>query len=314
MPTDVLLDKILNDFTNAAGTYYPQLVTWAIGVLATITLLQVGYLSVQAALSRDITGTLDILMVGIIRIAIVYTVMDHAWQWGTDLIQTGQQAGEQISGLSPSTLTPSGVYNLGLTLVNDLFAARSLGMWLHPIDDMAFVVVTLMVWMAWLCAAVIYLWLLIECVFVVAMGPIQLCFSTFEFTFPILFAYAGKLLALAVKVLVMLLVLAIGMNFVNQWITDLSGIGTTVNDHRIFYATTALVESILFVTMVWTLPNVASSTIRTHLGGGGSSGHSEMAAESTINTATGAASTVAEMTATGGTSELANYVQRKLSS
>src|SRR5215472_9510162 len=192
---------------------------------------------------------------GLVRVGVVYAVMSHGMEWGTDIINTGQTIGAAVSGESPASLTPSGIYSTGLSLIDAIYDARAWGMWFHPIQDLALLSVTIITQMTWLATASIYLWALIESVYAVAINPILVCFAPLEYTFPMLVTWGQRLLALCTKIIALLLVLAVGMALAADWSNYLNVLGHGINDHRVYYATVTLVESLVFLSAVWWLPN-----------------------------------------------------------
>ena len=65
--------------------------------------------------------------------------------------------------------------------------------------------------LAWAGAAFIYLGALLEGWWVVYAGPILICFAALSSTAPMLLQWATRVLAIAIKIAVLLFVLAVGM-------------------------------------------------------------------------------------------------------
>jgi hypothetical protein len=130
-----LLNTILNDFTSAALNYQPLLVAWALRILTCTTFLGGAIMMVETAKRRDFPGMMDTLFMGLVRIGIVYVVLNNALAWGQGIITLCQTAGEETSGLSTLTLTPSGIVTLGSTTVATMYHAGTFMFLLHPSRD-----------------------------------------------------------------------------------------------------------------------------------------------------------------------------------
>ena len=211
---------------------------------------------------------IDAFFMSLFRIGIVYAVLDHTIEWGSAIIDLGKTVGMETAGLSPSVMTPSGIYTLGDQIVSTLFHARTFMMWIHPIDDVGFCIVLGAVWVTWLAAAVIFLFTLMQCVYVVVIGPIKLSFATLEYTWPMLMVWFEACLSIAIKLMATLLTLAIGMREANGWVTDFASYGLKINLSPFSYVTLAILEAVIFAIAIWSLPVMAHRLVRTHLGSG----------------------------------------------
>jgi hypothetical protein len=322
MAHDNLLNAVLSDFTTAAAAYYPMLVYWAVRILATMTFAQVGLLSVQMLRRRDLAGMLQVWLYGMIRVLAIYVIMANLWEWASSIITTLTDVGQRVSGQSPNVLTPSGIYDLGLSVCGTLLKARTFALIIRPIDDLIFMALLIVVQITWLCAAMIYLWVQIEAVYLIALGPIKLCWASFDYTYPTLLAWVESLLKAGTKILTVLLVLAIGITLATTWNNYLNGLGTSLNGNRISYATLAWAESIIFCYAVWYLPRRAAQNIRVEGSGGsadieeGVAGTMLAAGGQAVQAAGGAAITGAKAVAGGVMAarqgELGNYIRSRL--
>lgn len=316
MPPDNLLDNVLATLTNAATGEYAQLTTYGHDIMVALFVLQLGIV-VASVPWGDIYTLLHGIFLGLLRMGIIWAIMDHIYDWGGDIIDTGKVIGASLTGLSPDSLTPSGVYSLGLNMIGILLHDRSWFMWLHPGNDVLLLVLIFITWFTWLGAAFVWLWLLLESVFAIATGGILVCWSALEYTVPTIYAWGGWLLNIAIRILVTLIVLSVGTILVQGWVNDLSGLGLTINAHRMFYATQALVESVIFFFVIWYIPNHIGNIIRTHQGGGGSLGSvATAAAGNTLQAgATAAKTAVATVDGAGkSAAQLSNVVRSKLTS
>src|SRR5215469_17075482 len=174
-----LLDTVLRSFTDAiTGSWGPNLNTTLLPLLLLLVTLQFGLIAIEAAIARDIPLLLIHVLLGIIRVAIVVAIFDNAFEWATDIVQTGADIGTNISGISPTSLTPSGVFNTGLSVAQTIFAAKASGGWLSDaVQAVEFLLVGTAVGAAWLVASLLYLGALLESILLIYGGPLVIAFT-----------------------------------------------------------------------------------------------------------------------------------------
>jgi P-type conjugative transfer protein TrbL len=249
------LDTVLADFTNAiSGNWGPLLQVIMAKVLLAVIVLQFGLIAVDCIANHDIARLLMDLVLGIIRIGVVYAVFVNLFDWGNDVVQTGVQIGQNISTLSPLSLTPSGVFNTGLILFKTILQAKASAGWLTGlIQWIEFFVVAVAVMLCWLGAAIMYFGALLEAAALVYGGSLVIAFSPLGWTFEIFMRWAVSLLGIAVKLAILLMTLAIGMVLANHWAIDIAATSTTFSTN-LWNLLLIVVESLVFVYLVWKLP------------------------------------------------------------
>jgi len=99
-----------------------------------------------------------------------------------------------------------------------------------------------------------------------------------------------------------------------NWIDYLNGVSGDLNAHRVYYATVTLVESIVFLFLLWYLPSHASNIVRTREGGGGMMSVAHAAAGSTIAAGAKAAQTVGGIALSGSLQQSARYLAKQIQS
>lgn len=311
MGGDTILNQILADFTTAGQGQYPQILLWGLRILESIILLQWCYAAVEMGWTWDIATMVRDSLNVLLRAVLLRTIIGDLW----DLCYNGLQGivtiAQQVSGQSPNTITPSGTFNLGLSIVGTLFSSRSWWAWLHPVDDGIFFLVAVITVVAFGIAAIIYLMAMIEAVYHVAMGPIVLCWTPFEMTWDSLAKWIERLLGLAIKIVGLILSLAIFIGIATIWNRDLIGLGGAgIADHHLGYTVRALIESIVFLLITWQVPRGVASIIHGSLGG---AGWGQATASQAVDTAVNTAQTVAGAATTVATGrDFGRYVERKL--
>lgn len=267
MPTDPILDAVLNSSYGAIANFTPGLVMWGARIL-TITTFLGGLLAfIYAVRQRDNWMAVESFLISLAYIGVVVYGVSHALEWGLDLLNMGKLIGSQISGISPDHTTPSGVFDLGLRTIKVLFHASTLMLLLHPLNTGGFIVITLLTLLAWGTSAVTYLFTLIQVTFTAAIGPFQLSIAALEYTSSMIYVWFEGMLSAAVKLMATLLTLGFGENLAMGWATHYEALGITINTSQTWYAVEAGIQAGVFMGLVGVLPMVAHRLVKVHLGG-----------------------------------------------
>jgi hypothetical protein len=248
-----ILDTVLHNFTSAiAGTWGPQLFFYLQPVLFAIIVLQFGLAAMEITVERDIPLLLSHMLMGLFRIGVVWSIFTYGFTWADSIAQTGQALGNNISGFG---LTPSGVFNSGLGVMETIFHTKASGTWyVEPFEKLEFFMVGTAVMLCWLFASGIYLGALIEAALLVYVGPLITAFTPLSWTFEMLLIWGRSLLGIAFKVALVLMTLALGMVLANQWIAMTTATSKTFTTN-IWNLLVAIVESLVFAVAVWRVPN-----------------------------------------------------------
>jgi P-type conjugative transfer protein TrbL len=261
-----VLNTLLATLTGAFLAYEPQLLVICVALLSVLAFIQFFYIAVDVAIHHDLPHMLDSLAIALIKLGMVYVIMNHVFEWGADIIETGVLIGQRVSGQSPNVLTPSGVFQLGLNLVGIINTAKAAGGWLHPVQDIEFFVTAVAVAIAWLFAALLYLMLLLEGAIAVVLGPIFIALGGLESTGEALVAWAKTLVAIAVSIIVQLLTIAAGMVLVQQWAVQLQANSTSLTTDDTWLIL-AVAESIAFFFILKNITAMSQSIIGRSAGG-----------------------------------------------
>ncbi len=252
-----LLNNLVATLQGAFLAYQPQLLIIGVALLSVLAFIQFFYIAVDVAMNHDLPHMMSTLSVALIKLGMVYVIMDHAFDWGNAIINTGVQIGEQVSGQSPNVLTPSGIWQLGLNLVGIVETAKAAGGWLHPVQDVEFFVTAAAIALAWLFAAVLYLLLLLEATVVVTLGPIFVALGGLESTAEALVAWAKTLVAIALGIIMVL---------VQGWAVQLQATATTLTKDTTWLIL-AVAESVAFFYVVKHVATMSQGMIARSAGG-----------------------------------------------
>jgi len=259
---DHVLNSALGDFTAALDGFLPLLILWGVRLLGAITFVGFGYALIQAVSNCDWFGTIMAFGWGVVRITLVYVVMANVESWGSAFPDMGQIIGTSVSGQSPSVMTPSGLYDLGLNIVSMMLSNYHWGAWFtHPLESVELHVLSLLTELLWFTAACIYFAILLEVKWYVAKGPVTICFATFDHTWVILENWFITLLQVGIRLLAALLVLAIALILTATWTSAIAALGVHFNEDQAQSAMIQFVEALVLVYAIWVLPKKAAGII-----------------------------------------------------
>jgi TrbL/VirB6 plasmid conjugal transfer protein len=191
-------------------------------------------------------------MIGLLRIGVIWSIFTYSSTWANSIVQTGQVLGSNISGFG---LTPSGVFDNGISVMQTIFTAKAAGSWFNEgFEKVEFFIVGLFVMLAWAVASIVYLGALIEAVLLVYVGPLIIAFTPLSWTFEMLLLWGRSLLAIAFRTALILMTLAIGMVLANQWTAAVIASSSTFTTN-IWNLLITIVEAMLFAYAVLKIPN-----------------------------------------------------------
>lgn len=261
LPADGVLDQALADFLSAMQGYVPELLIWGIALLSAIVFAGLAYALLMSILNHDWFATFMNVGFAAVRVVIIYLVYENFADLGSMFPEMGRTVGASVSGISPSILTPSGFYSLGLTIVDLLFKARHFGAWFNLVADIEFLTLIVGTMLIWFAAAARYMFTLIELEWFFLKGAIAVCWAAFPHTFITLENWAVQMLRTGIRLIATLLILAIGLVIANGWTSALATLGYTINTNSVAYGATQLAEACVLLWAVWKLPQKADALI-----------------------------------------------------
>jgi hypothetical protein len=194
-------------------------------------------------------------MIGLLRIGVVWSIFTYGFTWANSIADTGRVLGANISGFG---LTPSGVFDNGIAVMQTIFHTKAAGSWFSQLfEDIEFFVVGVAVMLAWAVASIIYLGVLIEAALLVYVAPLVIAFTPLSWTFELLLTWGRSLLGISFKAALILMTLAIGLVLANNWIAAFNASSATFTTN-IWNLLIAVVEAILFAVCTSKIPNAIS--------------------------------------------------------
>jgi type IV secretory pathway TrbL component len=218
--------------------------------------------------------------------------------------------GQQVSGLSPAALTPSGVLTQGIQLVKILWEAAGAASWFKaPTVAIETMVCVLVIVFAFAVSSIIYLLALVEAWALIIGGSLLLAFAPLPWTWNIFPGWGLRVLGACVKTFFLIAVLALGLNEAAGWTAAMAAASSTlaVNASVMMQAVT---EALLFVALVYYIPAIMASLVTGGAGAAINAGETILAgivaegASEAASGATGLGSATATATADGAAKAL----------
>jgi len=263
MPSSGLLDDALSQFNAAIAYAYPELMTAAKEIWGALLVLQIAYIFWQWLRTHDFEGAVFHLICGMVGAGFSFGILIYGPQWASQIVGTGQDIAIAAGGVSPTAITPSGVLDQGFRIVDMIWAHLGLGAWLiHTSDSIALWIAGFITGAAFFAAGLVYFFTLLKATFLAAWGCLPLGFSTLEWTWPISMRWLERVLAMAIRLAVLLLIIGAGQVLIGRWAAAVeahlnSGRGYIWNEWGLVIA----LVSVLWFVIILNLPHELSSLV-----------------------------------------------------
>jgi uncharacterized membrane protein YgcG len=199
---------------------------------------------------------------------VIRILLEHTWDWGNGVLQAGGQIGADIIGVPAATITPDVIYNLGIKVINRLWHLYHGMSWLDIPTEITLLLLIIITWIIFAAAAVKALWILLESLWHVRLGPIVLCWSPFDFTFNTVIKWGSQLLAYVVQIVALAFLIGVGISLINGWVSDLGTLYAADLLHPIEVVVQILIEAGVYLLVIWKVPGSIASSISAHSGFG----------------------------------------------
>jgi P-type conjugative transfer protein TrbL len=299
MPQFMFLNDALDHFLQAVqNTWQPIFQMQGIQILLAISAIAFAVYAIQFVITQDVPAFILGFGYTVISLAVLHTVFLYSQELANGVLNGFLQWGQQTSGMSPNVLTPSGVMETGLRLARLFFVAAGHASWFHL--SLAFLqaeICAAIIIVAFALAAIVYLLALIQVYALIAAASVLLAFAALPWTWNMFPGWGLTVLSACIKVFFLLCVLAIGLNEAAGWTATMAAAtGTIVEDASLAFE--AMVESILFLGLVYYIPGLMASMVM------GAAGLVFNAGESMIGSVMGTAAAAAPGAAAAGAEAL----------
>ena len=256
------LNNALTDFENTIqGVWAPVLQAQGIQILLAVGAIAFAVYAIQLLATHDLPTFILGFAYTIVSLSVLHAVFLYSQDLATDMLSGFQALGQQVSGLSPTTLTPSGVLTQGIHLVQILWAAAGNASWFKaPTVAIETMICAVVMVFAFAVASIIYLLALVEVWALIIGGSLLLAFAPLPWTWNIFPGWGLRVLGACVKTFFLIAVLALGLNEAAGWTTGMASTssGLATNASLMMQAVT---ESLLFVALVHYIPGIMASLI-----------------------------------------------------
>ena len=263
MPTQYgFLDKALNDFINAINTVWaPVFQQTGLQILLGLGAIALAVYAIQLLITGDVYQLIMGFGMTILSLAFLYAIFLTSQVLATLVYEGFLVWGQQVTGLSPAVLTPSGVMETGLQLARIFWNAAGLASWFWaPSSALVTVFCAIAMVVAFFLASIIYLMALVQVWALIVGATALLAFAALPWTWHIFPGWGMSLLSVCVKIFFLLAVLAVGLNEAQGWTAAMAGsAGSIIEDASL--AVEAMVESLLFFGLIYYIPGLMSGLI-----------------------------------------------------
>lgn len=218
----VLNDVTMRFYTQSAawGTVITGYATWLFWVLVTISM--VWTFGMMALRKADIGELFSEFVKFTITTGFFWWLLSNGPAMAVAIISSMQEIGARAAGTAVGleSLTPSSPISLGLNIVKKAFSALS---WVHPIDNLAIVIVSAIILLCLCVVAANILIALVNAWVMAYAGIFILGFGGSRWTSDMAIGYFKSMLGVGMELMTMTLLVGIAISVVNGFYTSLDG-------------------------------------------------------------------------------------------
>lgn len=262
------LDKALQDFINAIqNVWNPAFLITGIQILLGLGAIALAVYAIQLLITGDVHQFILGYSMTILSLALLYGVFLTAQTLATGIYNGFQLWAQYVTGLSPATLTPSGVMETGLQLARIFWGAAGNAAWYRiGLTSLETVFCAGVMVVAFAIAAIIYLLALVQVWVLIIAASVLLAFAALPWTWHMFPGWGVSLLSVCFKIFFLLAILAVGLTEATGWTTAMAGASPTIVEDASI-AVEAMLESLLFLGLIFYIPGLMSGLV---LGAAGS--------------------------------------------
>ncbi len=258
----LFLNNALSDFENTIqGVWAPVLQAQGIQILLAVGAIAFAVYAIQLLATHDLPTFILGFAYTIVSLSVLHAVFLYSQDLATDMFNGFQALGQQVSGLSPETLTPSGVLQQGMQLVHILWNASGAASWFKaPQIAIETLICALLMVLAFATASIIYLLALVEVWALIISASLLLAFAPLPWTWNIFPGWGLRVLGACVKTFFLIAVLALGLTEAAHWTAAMtaSSAGFSTDASLMMQAIT---EALLFFALVYYIPGIMASLV-----------------------------------------------------
>ncbi len=256
------LDQALQDFINAIqNNWSANFLSIGIEILLGLGAIAFAVYAIQLLITGDVHQFIMGFAMTVLSLALLYGVFVTSEELATDVYNGFQSWAQQLTGLSPATLSPSGVMESGLRLARIFWGAAGAASWFHePFSALVTTFCSIAMVIAFAIAAIILLLAEVQAWALIVGGLALLAFAALPWTWHIFPGWGISVLSVCMKIFFIFAILAVGLTEAQGWTAAMAGSATTiVKDASL--AIEAMIESLLFLGLVYYIPGLMSGLV-----------------------------------------------------
>ncbi len=251
-----VLDGVVEDFAASKDLWWDQIEPIARGLFGLLAGIELIITGILYGLRRgEIDDLLGRLLLKFMIIAFMYTVLLQGRSWLPEFVGGFSFVGEVLTG---QDLTPSALIGLGATSMMEVMEAGvGLNILFNGVQVFLVFFTGLSLFISFTLVAMRMVLVTVESILVVALGSLFVAFAANRITASFTDAYFVYAASVGIKALLLNVVVAVGMDLAQGWISQLEGM--TLLEFALPLQITA--AAFTFAALAWYLPGVAAARL-----------------------------------------------------
>ncbi len=254
--------QILQQYRNFRITWITNIWPYANTLFALLATIEFAWSAAVMALEKsDLQSWTSALIRKIMWLGAFYALLLYGRQWIPAIIDSFSQLGGAAAGISGNQgLAPSDVFMTGLNIAGALMGAASTSAFFtNPATSIAVMIAAALVVLGFTAITIQYIVAIVESYLVVSAGVIFLGFGGSRWTTPYVERYIGLGVSTGVKIMILYMLIAAGLNLSNGWLSEANGIGTSPNPSMTAFD--VMGAGLIFMALCWQVPKLFAAVL-----------------------------------------------------
>jgi type IV secretion system protein TrbL len=251
--------QILSAFQAARGNWVANIAGYANALFGALAVIEFAWSAAVMVLEKaDLQSFTAALVRKIMWIGGFYMLLINGPVWIPFIIDSFTQIGQNSSGVM--SISPSNVFGQGLNVAGALSNGFSVaGFLTQPAVILSLVFAAIIVVISYAMITIQFMVAMVESYIVVAAGFIFLGFGGSRWTAPYAERYIGLAVSNGVKILVIYLLISVGTNLGNAWVTEAQGASTSASPEMV--ALDVMAAALMYMMLCWQIPKLFSAVL-----------------------------------------------------
>lgn len=254
--------QILQQYRSFRITWITNIWPYANTLFALLATIEFAWSAAVMALEKsDLQSWTSALIRKIMWLGAFYALLLYGRQWIPAIIDSFSQLGGAAAGISGNQgLAPSDVFMTGLNIAGALMGAASTSAFFtNPATSIAVMISAALVVLGFTAITIQYIVAIVESYLVVSAGVIFLGFGGSRWTTPYVERYIGLGVSTGVKIMILYMLIAAGLNLSNGWLSEANGIGTSPNPSMTAFD--VMGAGLIFMALCWQVPKLFAAVL-----------------------------------------------------